>query len=112
MISTPAEDLEASCVDLDDRLTRHHGLFILGKEANDLARCACFHLVERFHDLDEANRVVLCNRVAIGFVGWLVRRWLAVEYAWEGREDFLYGHEFLVPWSLRPRLEAHQRVAR
>src|ERR1700737_35564 len=89
------DGLQASHVDLGDRLTGHHGLLILGKEAHDLARCACLHLVERLHDLDETNRVVLRDRVAIGFVGWLVRRGLAVEYAWEGRKDLLYSHEFL-----------------
>src|SRR5882757_8730655 len=104
--------LKASNVDLGDRLTGHYGLLILGKEAHDLARCACLDLVERLHDLDEANRVVLRDRVAIGFVVWLVRRWLAVEYAGERRKDLLYGHEFLVLWSLRPRPAAHQRAAR
>src|SRR5260370_11232719 len=77
------DGLQASHVDLGDRLTGHHGLLILGKEAHDLARCACLHLVERLHDLDETNRVVLRDRVAIGFVGWLVRPWLAVEYAYK-----------------------------
>src|SRR6266850_509401 len=94
--------LLASYVDLGDRLTGHHGLLILGEEAHDLARCACFHLVERLHDLDETNRVVLRDGVAVGFVGWFVGRWLAVEYARERRNDLLYSHEFLVLWSLRP----------
>src|SRR3984893_9614302 len=97
---------------LGDRLTGHHGLLILGKEAHDLARCACLHLVERLHDLDETNRVVLRDRVAIGFVGWFVRRWLAGEYAREGRKDSLYSHEFLVPWSLWPWPAPPQRAAR
>src|ERR1700737_3824615 len=87
---------KASNVDLGDRLTGHHGLLILGKEAHDLARCACLPLVERLHDLDQANRVVLRDRVAIGFVVRLVRRGLAVEYAWEGGKDLLYSHKFLV----------------
>src|ERR1700730_16706294 len=101
-----------SHVDLGDRLTGHHGLLIFGKETHDLARCACLHLVERLHDLDETNGVVLRDRVAFGFVGWFVRRRLAVEYAWEGRNDFLYAHEFLILWSLRPWPAAPQRAAR
>src|SRR3984893_6639359 len=92
------DSLKTSNVDLGDRLTGHHGLLILGKEAHDLAGCACLHLVERLHDLDQANGVVLRDRVAFGFVGWFVRRRLAVEYAWEGRNDFLYAHEFLILW--------------
>src|SRR5258707_4749571 len=90
------DGLQTSNVDLGDRLTGHDGLLILGKEAHDLAGCACFHLVERLHDLDEANRIVLRDRVAIGFVGRLFRRWLAVGYAKERRKDLLYSHEFLV----------------
>src|SRR5229473_2999750 len=90
------DGLKASNVDLGDWLTGHHGLLILGKEAHDLARCTCLHLVERLHDLDEANRIVLRDRVAIGFVGRPVRRGLAVKYAREGRKDLLYSHEFLV----------------
>src|ERR1700704_2337368 len=90
------DGLTASNVDLGDRLTGHHRLLILGKEAHDPARCAGLDLVERLHDLDEANRVIFRDRVTVGFVGWLVRRWLAVEYAREGRKDLLYGHEFLV----------------
>src|SRR6202048_3118577 len=105
------DGLQASHVDLGDRLTGHHGLLILGKEAADLARCACLHLVERLHDLDETNRVVLRDRVAIGFVGWLARRGLAVEYAREGRKDSLYSHEFLVPWSLWPWAAGPPRAA-
>src|ERR1700675_975433 len=85
------DGLKASNVDLGDGLTGHHGLLILGKEAHDLAGCACLHLVERLHDLDEADGV------AVGFVVRLVRRRLAVEYAGKGRKDLLYGHEFLVP---------------
>src|SRR3979411_2503710 len=40
------DGLKASNVDLGDWLTGHHGLLILGKEAHDLAGCACLHLVE------------------------------------------------------------------
>src|SRR5260370_16904693 len=90
------DGLRASHVDLGDRLTGHHGLLILGKEAHDLARCACLHLVERLHDLDETNRVVMRDRVAIGFVGWLGLRLLAVEFSCEGRKDLLYTHYFLL----------------
>src|SRR5882724_2855458 len=73
------EGLKASNVDLGDRLTGHHGLFIFGKEAHDPARRACLDLVERLHDLDQADGVVLRGHVAIGLVVWLVRRWFAVE---------------------------------
>src|ERR1700687_6081145 len=86
------DGLQASHFDLGDRLTAHPGLVILGKEAHYLARCACLHLVERLHDLDETNRVVIRDRVAIGFVGWVVRGGLAVEYARERRKDLLYSH--------------------
>src|SRR5260370_4307604 len=75
--------LQASHVDLCDRLTGHHGLLILGKEAQDLARCACLHLVERLHDLDETNRVVLRDRVALAFVAWLFQRAFSVYFACE-----------------------------
>src|ERR1700738_1433693 len=91
------DGLNASNVNLGDWLARHHRILVLGKEANNLAGCARLHLVERLHHLDQADRVVFPDRVAVGFVGRLVRRWLAVEYAWEGRKDLLYGHEFLVP---------------
>src|SRR3981189_3737282 len=73
--------LQASHVDLCDRLTGHHGLLILGKEADDLARCACLHLVERLRHAEVPDHAAKHHPVAIGFVGWLVRRWLAVEYA-------------------------------
>src|SRR6202043_794142 len=90
------DGLNASNVNLCDRLTGHHRILVLGKEANDLAGCARLHLVERLYHLDQADRVVFRDRVTIGFVDWLVRCWLAVEYAWEGRKDLLYGHEFLL----------------
>src|SRR5882724_7292812 len=98
---------KASNLDLSDRLAGHHRLFILGEEAYDLAGCARLHLVERLHDFDEADGVLLRDRVAVGFVDRLVRRRLAVEYAWEGRKDLLYGHEVLVVGSLRPRCASH-----
>src|SRR5437762_12195306 len=74
----------ASNVDLGDRLTGHHGVLVLGKEAHELAGQARLHLVERFHDLDQADRVVLRDGVAVGFVGRLVGRGLAVEDAGKG----------------------------
>src|SRR4029077_2585027 len=78
--------LKASNLDLDDRLTGHHRVLILGKETYNLAGRARLHLVERLHDLDEADRIVLRDGVAVGFVGWLVRCRLAVEDARKGRE--------------------------
>src|SRR6266700_7377317 len=53
---------KASNVDLGDRLTGHHRFLILGEEAYDLAGRARLHLVERLHDFDEADRVVLRDR--------------------------------------------------
>src|ERR1700687_1610434 len=83
------DGLNASDIDLGDRLTCHHGVLVLDKEAQDLAGHACLHLVERLHDLDEANRFFLRDRVAVGFVIRLVRCRLAVEYAWERRKYLL-----------------------
>jgi hypothetical protein len=62
------DGFDASNIDLGDGLTGHHGFLIIDKEAHDLARYACLHLDERLHDLDEANRVILRNRIAAGFV--------------------------------------------
>src|ERR1700733_7933362 len=90
------DGLQTSNVDLGDRLTGHHGLFILDKETHDPADRACLHLVERLHDLDEADRIVLRDGIAIGFVVRLVRRRLAIEYAWPGGNDLLYGEQFLL----------------
>ena len=56
----------ASNIDLGDRLTGHHGVLVLDKKAHDLAGQAGLHLVERLHDLDEANGVFLRDRVAVG----------------------------------------------
>src|SRR5437667_10515075 len=78
------DGLAASNVDLGDRLTGHHGLLVLGEETYKLAGKARLHLVERLHDLDQADRVVLCDGVTIGFVGRLVGRGLAVEDAGKG----------------------------
>src|SRR5271168_1146550 len=74
------DGLNASNVDLGDRLPRHHGILVLGKEAYDLASRARLHLVERLHHLDQADGVVFPDHVAIGFVDWLVQCWLAVKY--------------------------------
>src|SRR5229473_2764506 len=84
------DGLPASNVYLGDRLTGHHCVLILDKEAHDFAGCSRLHLVERLHDFDEADRIVLRDRVAVGFVDRLVRCWLAIEYAWKGRKDLLY----------------------
>src|SRR6266581_952156 len=86
------DGLPASNVDLGDRLTSHHGVLILDEEAHDLAGYTCLHLVEGLHDLDEPDRVVQSDRVAVGLVDWLVRCWLAVECAGKGRKDLLNGH--------------------
>src|SRR6202051_2733847 len=83
------DGLTGSDIDLGDRLAGHHRGLVLHKEAHDLAGYARLHFVERLHDLDEANRVFLRDRVAIGFVVRLVRCRLAVEYAGGGREDLL-----------------------
>src|SRR5882757_1834799 len=81
--------LPASNVDLGDRLTGHDGVLILDKEAHDLAGCTCLHPVERLHDLDQTDRVVFHDHVAVRFVVRLVGRRLAVEDAREGRKDLL-----------------------
>src|SRR5260370_37938352 len=83
------DGLTGSDSDRGDRLAGHHGVLVVDKEAHDLAGHARLYFVERLHDLDEADRVFLRDRVAIGFVVRLVRCRLAVEYAWEGRKDLL-----------------------
>ena len=73
-----------SNVDLRDWLTGHHGFFVLGKEANELASRACLHFIEGLHDLDEADGVVLPDRIPVRLVNWFVGRRLAVENAGQG----------------------------
>jgi hypothetical protein len=89
------DGLKASNVNLGNRLASHDWLLVFSKEAHDFTRCARLHLVEGFHDLDQANRVILRDPISIRFVGWFIWGWLPVEYAWERRKDFLYAHEFL-----------------
>src|SRR5262245_24008346 len=62
----------ASNVDFGDRLPGHNGLFVLSQEPQDLARGAGFHLVERFHHLNEADRVAVRDHVTVVLVGFLL----------------------------------------
>src|ERR1700751_2540713 len=86
----------ASNVDFGDRLPGHDGLLVLRQEPQDLAGSAGFHLVERFHDLNESDRIAVRDHVTVVLVGRLVRRRLAVEDARKRREDLLGCHGFLV----------------
>src|SRR5438067_10127628 len=75
-----------SNVNLGNRLAGHHGLLVLGEETQDLARRAGLDLVERFHHLDEPDRVVLRNGISVGLVVRLIGRGFAIEYAGQRRE--------------------------
>src|SRR5258708_1471205 len=57
--------LDASNVDLGNRLAGHHRVLVLRQEAHDLAGQAGLDLIERLHDLDQADRVVFHDGVAI-----------------------------------------------
>src|SRR5581483_1931246 len=68
---------------LDERLTRHDGLFIFGDELDDLARRLGMHFDEILHHLDQADNVADRDGIAFRFERRLVGRGLAIESAGE-----------------------------
>src|SRR5688500_9912019 len=72
-------------LDFGQGLAGHHRVLVVDQELHDLAGDGGLHLVEAFHDFDEADDLSRRDLVAVRLVDRLVRRRLAVEGAGERR---------------------------
>src|ERR671917_275004 len=72
-------------------LARVHGLLVLDKKPGDAALFLGLDLVERFHDLDQADGISGRDLVALLDVGVALRIGTTVEGAWHLRSNGLVG---------------------